>query len=117
MQQPPVAAVVAVVSPQAVTSPKSPGAYSTTSFHQIGAPEGGGWAVHRPRSTNQRLILPFYGSGWCGPGSGLERGMPLPEVLQSRGVTHASWEQLLGRLEREVQVKEPTVWEYILYYS
>jgi hypothetical protein len=69
-------------------------------------PKSAGFAVKRPMSTEDRLILAYSPIQVCGSatGSGFSREdvSEVPQQLASRGVTLAEWQPFIKRLERDV---------------
>ena len=70
----------------------------------------GGCFVHRPISTQNRLILPFTAYECCKGGPGLcGENRRLPKELEKLGVRDDQWNYFMEKLDKEVQRNSPSL--------
>lgn len=83
-------------------------------------PNAGGFAVKRPMSTEDRLVLAYDSTACCNAGPGLQ-GDALshaPPALAARGVTDADWLRVaVERLRIDVQPRQTSLCLQVLVWS
>lgn len=78
-------------------------------------PEEGGFLVHRPKSSQNRLILPFRSRHCCRHGIGLQN-MKLPKELQDLEINEYEWNNMMQKLQKEVQPLAPSICSLSFYW-
>lgn len=69
--------------------------------------EEGGLLFHRPKSLENRLILHFTARHYCRHGIGLH-DMNLPTNRHDLGVDEYEWNNMMQKLQKEVQSFAPS---------